>query len=80
MVLKACNLLEDSSAAQFHWGEISGVSKGSAELSLLPYSAHISLAFIKIPLEAESKFKVALKEEPVLPKEEGGQLNLNFLK
>lgn len=35
MVLKACNLLEDSSATQFHWGKIFGVSKVSADFWLL---------------------------------------------
>lgn len=75
MVLIACHLLRDSSATQFHQGKISGASKGSADLSLLS-SIHVSLAYTKILLEAESKFKVPLKEEPVLPKEEGGLLNL----
>lgn len=76
MVLIACHLLRDSSATQFRQGKISGASKGSADLSLLSSFIHVSLAYTKILLEAESKFKVHLKEEPVLPKEEGGLLNL----
>lgn len=76
MVLIACHLLRDSSATQFHQGKISGASKGSADLSLLSSFIHVSLAYTKILLEAENKFKVPLKEEPVLPKEKGGLLNL----